>query len=195
MNRSMQHHRKSLGAGILQEIRRRVPPPFSVEDCPSDLRPDQMIVRKAIVRANSGLQQSIPHRRLPLLHRRLKRHQLLHPLVRLVDQPAVPPHGRHVLGGCACVEPGVDATAAAQNAGPGVDHAVFRHEALRRGGGGEVGEGPAEGGEVGDVGVAVGRAAALEEEHGGVLGERGGEWAAGGAAADDDVVVVGDRWS
>lgn len=188
----MQHDRNPLGIRMLQKIGRRVAPPLAVEYRPSDLRPLQMFIREPIVWTNSRLQQAVPHRRLPLPHRRLERHHLLHPLVRLVHQPSVPSGCLHVGGGGPRVEAGVDAAAAAQHTRPRVHDAVLRDEALRGGRGGEVGQGAPELRQGGDVRVVEGGAATLQEEDARILGQRGGEGAAGGAPADDDVVVVGD---
>lgn len=85
----------------------------------------------------------------------------------------------------------IDTAASAEYTGTGIDDAVCGDEALGGRGGGVVGQGGSEGGQVGYVVVAVGDATALEEEDFGALGEGGGERAPGGAAADDDVVVVG----
>ncbi|GER34538.1 nucleotide-diphospho-sugar transferase superfamily protein [Striga asiatica] len=141
----VQHHREPPRVGVPQEVRRRVPPPFAVEYGPAYLRPDDVVVRKAVVWSDAGLQQSAPHRRLPLPHRRLERHNTLHPSVRLIHEPAVPPNRAHVLCGRPRVETCVETAGAAEDPSTRVYDAVLGDEALGGGRGGEVREGLTEG--------------------------------------------------
>lgn len=157
VNGSMQEDSEARRISILEKIGGGVAVAGGVEDGAADLSTGNMVVREPIVRRDPSLQQSISDGRLPLPHRRLKRHLFLHPLVRLVHQPPVPPHIAHVIRRRARVEPRVKATPAAQNACARVYDAVLGDETLRRRGRREVGEGGAERRQVGDVGIAVGR--------------------------------------
>ncbi|OAY69055.1 hypothetical protein ACMD2_11986 [Ananas comosus] len=187
-----QQHREPLRVRVLEQVRRRAPVAVRVEYRASDLRPVDVIVGESVVRRDAGLDEPIPEGRLPLPYRRALRHLPLDPAVGLAHERG-PPGGLADVGVAgAGVEAGVEAAAAAEDAGAGVDDAVLGDEALRGGGGGGVGEGVGEEGGVGDVAVAVGGGAALEEEHCRALREGGSDRAPRGAAADDDVVVVGD---
>lgn len=177
---------------VLEQVRRGAPVAVGVEYRGADLRPVDVIVGESVVWRDAGLDEPVLEGRLPLPYRGAVRHLPLDPAVGVAHERG-PPGGLADVGGAgAGVEAGVEAAAAAEDAGAGVDDAVLGDEALRGGGGGGVREGVGEEGGVGDVAVAVGGGAALEEEHRRALREGGGERAPRGAAADDDVVVVGD---
>jgi hypothetical protein len=175
--------------GVPEQVRRRVPAAVGVEDGAADLCPRDVVVRGPVVRQHAGLQQAHPQGGLPRAQRRAERDHVLHPPVRRPHLPGVPAGGPDVARAGAREEPGVDAAAAAQHARAGVDHAVLRHEPLRRGRRRRVRQHVREVGHVQDARVLVRRAPALQQQHPRAGRQGGRQRAARRAAADYDVVV------
>jgi hypothetical protein len=186
-----EQHVEPVGARVPQQVRGRVPAPVGVEDGPADLGPVEVVESEAVVRRDPGLEQPGLQRGLPGAQLRVERHHVLHPPVRRPGGLQVPAGAPHVVVAGPRVEAGVDAAAAAQHPRARVDDAVLGHEALHGGARGGVGQRVREAGHVLDALVAVGRAAALQQEHAEALRQRGRQRAPGRAAAHDDVVVVG----
>ena len=79
------------GVGILQKISGGVSEALVVKDGATYLSPTNVIIGEAVIRHNTYLKESFPNSWLPLLHFWLKRHYLLHPFVRLIHRPPIPP--------------------------------------------------------------------------------------------------------
>lgn len=188
----MQKQSDLRGVSILKKISSGMPVTMLVKDGAAKLGARNMIVGEAIEGQDSDFQESIADSGLPLADGWVEGHQALHPLVGAIDGGSVPTGGADVERAGASVEAGVEGGGAAKDAGSGVDDAVLGDEALGGGGRGGVGEREAEGGQVGDVRVAVRGATAFQQQYPVLLGQCGCQRAPRGTPSYYDVVVVGD---